>query len=584
MRPDGIGLPAADAPILQALVTLGLTLLLAHLYRRHQKAHFLWWAAALAARVLSVGAIIAFLATGWEPWLFLHQVFIGWTALGFLYAAEVFSRQLRWQPRFWGLVAFPVVWSAIAIFGLEEFALAAGPAVLFLAMATARAGIVFRRYRRRTGSPAAGALAGVLLLWSLHHLDYPILRARGAWDPWGYYLDILFVLAMGAGVVALVLEEQREAIGTLTALSGAARVDAPGDARRALLEGPIGLRGVRGTALVRLEGDGVRLEGTAGEAAGWERTGIPAGVGRLAIEVAHGGRPRLEGHAAPTGGEPPFTAILPLGRHGGTPVVLAIVGDLAAPFAALDDSILTAVGEQIGLALERADLTARLAVRSAELEELSTRMLQEQDAQRRRLGRELHDETAQVFSALKLQLGALRDDAAPVSRPRFDRLLDWVDRGSASIRRVTDGLRPAMLDDLGLVPAVRALVADVREGTDLSIDVTVDETLTTARPALASGAEIALFRALQEALSNVIRHAAARVVQVRLAPAGDAVRLTVSDDGVVRDVAQIERFFGPGRSGLIGMRERVHATGGQLTLSTDGHGLRVTLTVPRPTR
>jgi signal transduction histidine kinase len=573
--------PSPGAPLLQAIVTLGLALLLAHLHRRHGKAHFRWWAVALLARVLSVAAIVTFMITERYWLLYLHQVFLGWTAFGFLYAAQVFARQVAWDQRFWGFVAFPVVWSAFAIFVLDNFALAAGLAVLFLALATLWAGVVFLRYRQRTGSPAAGFLSWVMFLWALHHLDYPLLRARGAWDPWGYYLDILFVLAMGAGVLLLVIEEQREGLRTLTALSGDLRGAPEADTRDALLERPLGLRGVRGAALVLVRGDTVEPSRGVGDAARWNAATLPASVRELVRDAARTGRTRLEGHPSPDPATPPFAAALPLSAGPDGTVVMVVVGDIAAPFAALDDDILRVVGEQVGHALERAALSARLAQRTDDLERLSVRMLQEHEAQRRRLGRELHDETAQVFSALKLQLGLLREETDAGSHARFDRLLEWVDRGSTSIRNATDGLRPAVLDDLGLVPALRALCADVREWSGLVIAFDSAGWPIPGKGLLSPAAEVALFRALQEALSNASRHAGAANVSVRLEHREAVARLVVRDDGAGMDAATLTRLSGgPGRSGLVGMRERVAAAGGMLALAQASPGLEVTITIP----
>jgi len=581
------------APLLQAVVTLGLALLLLHLYRRQGKPHFLWWSVALFARVLSVAAIVTFMLTGRRGLLYLHQVFIAWTALGLLYAAEVFSRQLAWDRRFLLLLVFPVVWAYVAIFALDQFAFAAGPAVSFLALATAWAGFTFLRYRRRTGSPAAGFLAAVMFLWALHHLDYPLLRARGAWDPWGYYLDILFVLAMGAGILLLVIEEQREGLKTLTALSGDLRADASEDSRDALLSRPLGLRGVRGAALLRWDGGSLTVLRGVGDCASWSADSVPAPIRALASDAAATGRSRLEGHPRPGAHLPPFAAALPLGaaaestgasraRGGEGIVVLVIIGDVAAPFAALDDSILAVVGEQVGHALDRADLSARLARRTDDLEHLSVRMLQEHESQRRRLGRELHDETAQVFSALKLQLGLLREVSAEALHPRFDRLIEWVDRGTGSVRAATDGLRPALLDDLGLLPALRALASEVREWSGLAVEFDAEAWPAAARGLLSRDAEVALFRAQQEALSNVARHARATTTHVSLALADGRVQLRISDDGIGLSPEAMARLAsGPGRSGLVGMRERLATVGGRLTLAaTPAGGLTIVIDVP----
>ena len=126
--------------------------------------------------------IVSFLLTGGWIWLYWHQVVTGWTALALLYAALVFSRGLRWRHWYLALVLFPPVWSYVAIYRLDHFLWAAGPAVLFLSLATLWTGLVFLRYRRRVGSSGARLLASAFLLWGLHHLDYPFLRARGAYE------------------------------------------------------------------------------------------------------------------------------------------------------------------------------------------------------------------------------------------------------------------------------------------------------------------------------------------------------------------------------------------------------------------
>jgi len=573
------------APLLQGIVTAGLALLLTHLYRRHGKSHFRWWAIALAMRVLSVLAILIFLLTEWMGFLYLHQVFLGWTACGLVYAAQVFAWQSVWDRRYWLVAAFPVIWSVVAIFILDNFALAAGVAVLFLALATLWAGVVFLRYRRHTRSPAAGFLAIAMFFWALHHLDYPLLRARGAWDPWGYHLDLLFTLTMGAGVLLLVIEEQREGLRTLTALSGDLRATprrgADDDLGEALLARPLGLRGVRGALLIQVRGEVLSLTRAVGDAQSWTTDTIPAQVRVLAREVAQSGRARLEGYAATPADTPPFVAVLPLLTTGEGTMVLVIVGDIAAPFAALDDGILRVVGEQVGHALERDALTRRLAQRTSDLERLSIRMLQEHESQRQRIGRELHDETAQVFSALKLQLGLLREQGGVAFHAPIDRLVSWVDRGNMSIRQVTDGLRPAVLDDLGLVPALRALLVDLREWSGLEVEADLTAWPTPSRGLLTSEGEVALFRALQEALSNVVRHAGATTVYVTLAVQDGMAVLTIVDNGAGVDAAVLAKLAStPGRSGLFGMRERVASVGGRLTLTLAHPGLRVRIDIP----
>ena len=437
---------------------------------------------------------MTFLVT--EVWAFLywHQVVTGWTALGLLYAALVFERQLRWRPWYAAWLAFPLVWAYVAIFILDNFGLAAGTSVVFLSATTLWTSRVFWRYHRRTSSSAATFLALILALWALHHLDYPILRARGAWNPWGYFVDALFVLATGVGILMLVLEEFRQGLVTLSALSGDLRRGVGQDSLDALLQRPLGLRGVRGAGLFRGSPTGPVLVRGSGLCESWVGSGPPARVTSLVATVVRSGQSELEGDPRSDPLGPPFVAAIALGEVGGSSMVLAVAGDVAAAFAVLDQSILSAVGAQIGSGLRQVELDRALEQRSRDLERLSVRMIQQHEEQRRRIARELHDETAQVFSALKLQLGVLKETAPEALGARFDHLVELVDVGSRSIRSVTEGLRPAVLDDLGLVPALRALVADFQEWSGLAVELDLPEAglcgLTTA-------GELAMFRLLQ---------------------------------------------------------------------------------------
>lgn len=568
----------AAAALFQASVTLGLALLFAFLHRRYRKPHFFWWSVAFGLYGLGLAAIVTFLVT--EIWAFLywHQVVTGWTALALLYAALVFERQLVWRGWFAALLAFPLAWSYVAIFILDDFGLAAGATVVFLSATTLWTGRVFWRYHRRTGSSAATFLAAALALWALHHLDYPILRARGAWNPWGYFVDALFVLTTGVGILMLVLEEFRQGLVTLSALSGDLHRGVGQDNLDALLQRPLGLRGVRGAGLFRGAPSGPVLVRGSGLCEDWARTGSPRRVTALVAEVLRTGQSELEGDPGRTPSSPPFLAAIALGEVGGSPMVLAVAGDVAAAFAVLDPGILAAVGAQIGAGLRHVELDRALEQRSLDLERLSVRMIQQHEEQRRRIGRELHDETAQVFSALKLQLGVLKETAPDALGERFDRLVELVDVGSRSIRNVTEDLRPAVLDDLGLVPALRALVADFREWSGLTIDLELAE---TGSRTLTPAAELAMFRAVQEGLSNVARHAQARQAKVALTRSGDRLCLTVADDGVGIPADRLGHVGGPGRSGLFGMRERIEAEGGTVAIRpAPGGGLAVQVELP----
>jgi signal transduction histidine kinase len=571
------------AAFFQVAITLGLALVCGWLYRRYRKPYFGWWALAWLVYLLRLAAIISFVLTTQRYWLYWHQVTTGWTALILLWAALVFSQRLQWRPRYLVLILFPPVWSYVAIYRLDNFLLAAGPMVLFLSAATLWTGWAFFRYYRHVRSTAAAGLALSLFLWALHHLDYPLLRARGVWNPWGYYLDVVFELAMGAGILLLVVEDLQSGVGALSALSSELqRREKTYDVLDALIARLMTLPAVRGGAMYVHENGAGRFVRSTGACANWE--GSPAdGAAALAIRRAiDSGRPEVVRDWMPTGPNGglrhAYAAALPVLRETGVAGALVIVGDARDPFAALDERFLLALGRQVGAALENVDLYRRLEVRTADLERLAKRMVQQHEEERRRLSRELHDETAQLFSAVKLQLGVLRERASGDLAPNLDRALAMLDEGIKSIRDVTNSLRPSLLDDLGLLPAIRALVHDFGERGGVQVTFTVADHL----PAVSADAELALFRAVQEGLANVARHAGATVVDVALAEEQGDLVLRIRDDG--RGVplgAGIDQFEEMGRMGLAGMRERIAALGGSIYFgSRPGSGVEVVVRVP----
>lgn len=565
------------AAFLQAAITVGLVTVCLYLYTRYHKAYFGLWALAWALYALRLGAIISFLITEQWGWLYWHQVTTGWTALAFLWAALVFSEQVRWRNRYWVLVVFPPLWSYIAIYRLDNFFLAAGPAVLFLSVATFFTGFALWRHHRRLGSLPAALTAAAFFLWGLHHLDYPFLRARGAWNPWGYYLDIVFELAIGVGILLLVLEDQYRGLSVLSALSGDLQSgDAEEEVLDALLNRMFALPAVLGAAMYEFA-SGTFIRGT-GVCRAWmgER---PVGGPEVAIaRVVESGEPSVlrdwpgegdtRGHA--------YAAALPIFRGETIQGVLLVVGSSRDPFAVLDKPFLLALGHQVGAALANVDLYQRLQERKAELERLAGRMVHQQEEERKRLSRELHDESAQVFAAVKLQLGMARESAGDGQQPALDRAMELVGSGIRSIRAVARDLRPSLLDDLGLLPALRALAGDFEGKSGLPVSIDVPETI----PRLSSAAELALFRALQEALSNIARHADATGVHVRVAIDGGRLILTVRDDGRGLPDGDFESLAA-GRMGLAGMRERALALGGSVDLSAgDGTGTELRVQVP----
>jgi signal transduction histidine kinase len=566
------------AALLLAVVALGGAAYCAWLSRRFRKPYYAWWSAGWALYALRVGVILTFLRTQDSTWLYWHQVLTGWTAIALLLAALSFSRGVSWSRRVLVLAAFPVVWSYVAIYQLDHFVWAVVPAIAFLSGATLVTGVGLVQHARRTGSPGAWLLGGAFCLWALHHLDYPLLRARGAWVPWGYYLDIVFILTVVGGIALLVIDDLRRGLEALSLLAADLQAAGRGDAVvAALLERPLRLRGVSGTALWRA--DTRTVQDAAGRAQPWRDASLPAAVQPVVDEALRNAR-SASGALKGRGDEPRFAAALPIYRDGAVSHVLVLVGDVRDPFSALDAEYLRTLGRQVGAALQQAELTAQLEQRSGDLARLSTRLVEQHEEERKRLSRELHDETGQLFGAIRIELGAMRaTPAAPESVERLDQL---VQQSLASLRRVTTALRPTLLDDLGLASALRSLVTQVGREGDLAATLDAPPTL----PPMDRARELALFRAAQEGITNVRRHADATTLVLRVAVDDGTVRLVLDDDGAgPPDAALLAARERAGHVGLVGMRERIGALGGTVRLERGplgGTRLAVAMPVAAP--
>ena len=232
-------------------------------------------------------------------------------------------------------------------------------------------------------------------------------------------------------------------------------------------------------------------------------------------------------------------------------------------------------------AVERTNraLESRVAERTARLGRVLQTTITAQEDERHRLARELHDETAQTLAALLIALDRARDE---LSAARSDTVLyihearDIASRALAETRRLILGLRPAVLDDLGLVAAIRWQVDQLFDPQSFTISITA----TGLSQRLPGHLEVTLFRVVQEAITNVARHAHAKHLDISLLRRGDLLLVEVSDAGRGFD---IDRLDASGREhvGVLGMRERVALIGGKLTLrSQPGQGTTVTIEVP----
>jgi len=200
--------------------------------------------------------------------------------------------------------------------------------------------------------------------------------------------------------------------------------------------------------------------------------------------------------------------------------------------------------------------------------------------ERVRIARDLHDDTAQRLAALLVRLRVARGTADLEKRERFlDELHGEILETADAVRRIARGLRPPSLDEIGFEAAIRALARSIRETHDLPVEIDTAPGMVETR--LRPDVELALYRIVQEALSNVVRHADATRVRIQLERDDERMVLTIEDDG---HGFEMERQADPGHRGLglLGMAERARYLGGRVDIeSASGAGTRVTVEVPR---
>lgn len=213
---------------------------------------------------------------------------------------------------------------------------------------------------------------------------------------------------------------------------------------------------------------------------------------------------------------------------------------------------------------------------------LATRLMKIRDEQCRHIARELHDSIGQTLAALKLTVDPLFG-VAPAGTPTWERLnevTNLIDEAIRETRTISHLLHPPLLDELGFASAASWYVTEFarRSGIEVKLELPAEQ------PRFAESTELALFRVLQESLTNILRHSESKNADVRLEVSGDEVTLSVRDygKGLTRD--QIDKLMKTGVSGgvgLGGMRERVRDLGGKLDLQSTGAGATVKVRVPR---
>lgn len=276
-------------------------------------------------------------------------------------------------------------------------------------------------------------------------------------------------------------------------------------------------------------------------------------------------------------------------------------------FSASDERLLTALGLQACIAIQNAGVISDLEDKQQQLQQLSRQIVTMQEDERRRIAQDLHDEAGQLLTALRISLGLLRDDLPIVpstpetvwQKERIDSAINLTDDVMQIVRTITYDLRPPSLTTAGLRVALEGLCQNFAQQAGIALQYQSDEL-----PALTDNQSIMLYRIVQEALTNVARHADAKHVQVTVSYDKNLLRLRIADDGRGFDPKSRQPSYFPttgsfpianevdapsatpitSGTGLLGVAERCELLNAHLAInSTIGKGTEIMITLPLET-
>ncbi|MFQ5576994.1 MAG: GAF domain-containing protein [Anaerolineae bacterium] len=252
------------------------------------------------------------------------------------------------------------------------------------------------------------------------------------------------------------------------------------------------------------------------------------------------------------------------------------------PFTPAQVTLATAFADYAAIAIENARLFSQVKAQQEQMRNLSNRVVEAQEEERRRISRELHDEMGQALTAIKLNLQMLLAGLPPDQRAltaRINEVVALTNDSLQEIRRLAMDLRPSILDDLGLVPTLHWYQNQFERRSNTQLTLSIAPNL----PRLAPNTETALYRVVQEALTNVSRHANAGRVEISLSQDDTAVYCSIIDDGqgFAKDN---ETQLNSRGVGLTSMLERVQVLNGQLSIeSAPGQGTSISIQSPTET-
>lgn len=223
---------------------------------------------------------------------------------------------------------------------------------------------------------------------------------------------------------------------------------------------------------------------------------------------------------------------------------------------------------------------SEILLQAEQLRELSVRLLRTQDEERRHIARELHDSAGQTLAALGLQLGQLAENA----KHDPSQLVRGIEAAEKSVRHLSQEIRttsyllhPPLLDESGLISALRWYAEGLKERSGLDVDLNTADDFGRLDPDV----ELALFRLVQECLTNIHRHSGSKTAIIRLGREGDEIRVDVQDHGRGMSPEQLNEVQSHRAGvGIRGIRERLHQFGGELTIHSDNSGTTISAVLP----
>jgi signal transduction histidine kinase len=346
----------------------------------------------------------------------------------------------------------------------------------------------------------------------------------------------------------------------------------------------IWLKDPEANELVCVQATGLQSESVSGwrlklgeGIAGWvARTGETINVPDAKADERH-----FEGIDRQTGVKLHSVLCVPLKTRQDVIGVLEVVDTKVARFQPADQRLLESLAASAAVAIDNARLFDAVRANEADLRDLSTRLIEVQEQERRHIAQELHDELGQLLTAIKINVDLARrklpDEANSLGR-RLEEVSNLTDDVLSNVRSMTIELRPTLLDDMGIVPALRWYLKRFARHTGVQVELQAPEQAVRLAPEI----ETAIYRVTQEALTNVARHAQASQVQVWLAYAGDTVIASIQDDGQGFDAEERIKQQGERQTlGLTGIRERVMLLGGRVAIDSEqGKGTQIEIELP----